>query len=171
MRARVPALTLLPAFLILASPPSALLVWYTHAHLGGSLAALAAMVAERGVGATLATALGPHLLGSTTAWVMLVVFAALQLALMRLLPGARVQGAETAAGDVPEYTANGVPALVVTLGLYALGAGPLGLFSPTLVYDHFGDLLGALNVFALLLCVGLYLRRRVGSGDRASDFF
>jgi len=161
----------LPALVILASPPFALLVWYTHAHLGGSLTALATMAAERGVGATLAAALGPHLLGSRPAWLMLAVFAAVQLALLRLLPGARVRGSETPAGDVPEYTANGVPAFAVTLGLFALGAGPLGLYSPTVVYDHFGDLLGALNVFALLLCAGLYLKGRLASGRPAPGFF
>jgi 7-dehydrocholesterol reductase len=36
----------------------------------------------------------------------------------------------------------------------------LGLFPGSIIYDHFGDLLGALNIFSLLLCAGLYLKGR-----------
>jgi 7-dehydrocholesterol reductase len=36
----------------------------------------------------------------------------------------------------------------------------LELFSPSIIYDHFGELLGALNLFALLFCLGLYLKGR-----------
>jgi 7-dehydrocholesterol reductase len=79
---------------------------------------------------------------------------------MRLLPGARFVGPVTANGNVPVYKANGVAAFVVTLLTFAGASWGLHLFSPTIVYDNFGDIVGALNSFSLIFCLGLYLKGR-----------
>jgi 7-dehydrocholesterol reductase len=79
---------------------------------------------------------------------------------MRLLPGKRFEGPVTPGGNVPVYKANGVAAFAVTLALFLGAAYPLHLFSLTLVYDNFGALLGALNVFSLVFCLMLYLKGR-----------
>lgn len=53
--------------------------------------------------------------------------------------------------------ANGVLAYFTTLALFALG-WQLKVFSPARVYDLFGEILSALNIFSLLFCVFLYFK-------------
>ena len=152
--------TLVPLFLLLVCPPTAIVFWHVNVDLGGSFAAFADLCLTDGVLATLWSAWEPVFFGTPTAWALIGVFAALQLALMRLLPGADFRGPPTPSGHVPVYKANGPLAFAVTMGLFALCAGPLDLFSPAIVYDHFGPLLGALNVFSLVFCLFLYLKGR-----------
>jgi 7-dehydrocholesterol reductase len=152
--------TLGPAALIAVCPPSAMLLWYTHVALGGSVVALGRRFADDGVLPTLRAVYQPIFLGSPTAWTMIAVFAAVELALMRLLPGKRFEGPVTPAGNVPVYKANGVLAFAVTIALFLGCAYPLHLFSPAILYDNFGPLLGALNVFSLCFCLLLYLKGR-----------
>jgi 7-dehydrocholesterol reductase len=152
--------TLVPAALITVCPPSAGIVWYTHTKLGGSVARLWEMIAAEGLLGALATIWRPIMFGSPTAWTILAVFAAVELALMRLLPGARFEGPVTPTGNVPVYKANGVAAFVTTLALFLGASYGLELFPASIVYTNFGHILGALNVFSLVFCLGLYLKGR-----------
>jgi 7-dehydrocholesterol reductase len=171
--------TALPAFLIAVCPPTALLVWYTHTALGGSLAALLGLFARDGLFATLGHIWGPVFFGTRTAWAILAVYAATELLLMRALPGKRFLGPVTANGNVPVYKANGVLAYAVTLALFAGGSWGLHLFSPSVVYDNMGGLLGALDVFSLGFCAMLYLKGRFApsssdggsSGNPVFDYY
>jgi 7-dehydrocholesterol reductase len=137
-----------------------MLLWYTHTALGGSLSALAAFVRDAGPLGALARIWGPVLFGTKTAWAILGTFAAVELLLMRVLPGKAFLGPVTANGNVPAYKANGVPAFAVTLALFAGASFGLHLFSPTIIYDNFGGILGALNVFSVAFCAMLYLKGR-----------
>jgi 7-dehydrocholesterol reductase len=171
--------TLAPALIMIAAPITALLVWHTNVALDGSVAALAAEVSRRGLAGTLVDVWWPVALGSATAWTMIVVFVAIELALVRLLPGRAFTGSATPTGHVPVYRANGVAAFAVTLALFTGASFGLRLFSPTIVYDHFGELIGALNVLGLALCLGLYLKGRLApstrdvvvTGNPVRDFF
>jgi len=152
--------TLVPLSLILVCPPTAILLWYTHVALGGSISALGSKMASDGVLSTLWSIWRPVFFGTPTAWAMIGSLAAFELVLMRVLPGKPFHGPVTPAGNVPVYKANGVAAFVVTVATFALASGPLGLFAPTIIYDHFGGIIGALNVFSLVFCLGLYLKGR-----------
>jgi 7-dehydrocholesterol reductase len=152
-------MTLLPLVLLLVCPPTAILVWYVHVHLGGSLAELGRLVVRVGPATAAAQIFRPVLLGTKTAWAMIGVFAMTELTLMRLLPGKPWDGPVTPTGNVPRYRANGVAAFTTTLGLF-LGLAAAGVFPATIIYDHFGGLLGALNVFSLGFCLVLYLKGR-----------
>jgi 7-dehydrocholesterol reductase len=171
--------TVVPALLIAVCPPTSILLWYTHTALGGSLASLAAMVRDVGLFGTISAAWGPVLLGSKTAWTILGVFAAIELLLLRLLPGKTFHGPVTANGNVPVYKANGVLAFAVTIALFAGASWGLHLFSPTIVYDNFGGIIGALNVFSLAFCALLYLKGRFApsssdhgtSGNPVFDYY
>ncbi len=55
--------------------------------------------------------------------------------------------------------ANGVQAYLTTLALFFLG-WQLHLFSPSRVYDLFGEILSAMNIFSLLFCAFLYFKVR-----------
>ena len=150
-----------PLLLLGLTPPTVMVVWYTHTVLEGSVQQLLALFRRDGVFQTIDHIWRPVCFGSTTAWVIIGSFAVWQLCLMRLLPGQTVEGPVTPAGHIPSYKANGVPAFLLTLGLFYLGAYPLHLFSPGIVYDHFGAILGALNVLSPLLCLCLYWKGRM----------
>src|SRR5688572_13637427 len=81
--------TVIPLALLMLCPPAVGVLWFTHVKLGGSVAALAQLITERGFFATIAEIWAPLLFGTPTAWAMLGTFIACQMALMRLLPGAR----------------------------------------------------------------------------------
>lgn len=149
-----------PLLLVTLCPPTVMLLWYINTALKGSPAAFAQLVAEQGFVATLQAIWAPVFFGTPTAWAILAVFAGTQLALMRLVPGRRFLGPPSPSGHVPVYQANGFQCFAITVGLYAIGAYGLHLFSPAIAYDHFGGILGALNTFSLVFCLGLYLKGR-----------
>ena len=152
--------TISSLLLIGLCPPAAILMWYTCVHLNGSLVELGELFSAQGVGGAMATIWSPVFFGTTTAWTMIFAFAAFELFLMKALPGKRFEGPVTPSGNIPVYKANGVAAFVVTLATFWLCAYPLGLFSPTIIYDNFGGLIGALNIFSLGFCLMLYLKGR-----------
>lgn len=62
--------------------------------------------------------------------------------------------------------ANGVQAYTVTLALFFAG-WRLGAFSPARVYELFGEILSALNLFSLAFCGFLYAKARPRRAFRA----
>lgn len=143
--------TVLPLFLILVCPPTVILLWMIAVHFEGSLMQFFAS-------ANLDT-IAPLVPRPTwRAARILMLWAALQALLMVLLPGKTHYGPVTPMGNRPRYKLNGVPAYILTHGLLYLGAYPLGLFSPSIVYDEFGPILVLCNLFGLLFCVFLYLK-------------
>jgi 7-dehydrocholesterol reductase len=150
--------TLVPLFLILVCPPTVFLFWYTNTALDGSFMKLGALFAQNGVWPTIKEIWAPYFFGSAAAWKILGVFALTELILMRVLPGKPYQGPITPAGNIPLYKANGLLAYGTTLGLFYLGAYYFRLFSPTILYDHFPELLGALNLFSLVFCLFLLIK-------------
>jgi 7-dehydrocholesterol reductase len=117
--------------------------------------------------------------GTRAAWTILAVFAAVQLLFMRVLPGKRFEGPVTPAGNIPVYKANGVAAFTATMALYCTVTFGLHLFRAAAIYDHFGEILGALNMSAMVFCLGLYLKGRVApsssdhglSGNPIFDYY
>lgn len=180
---------IMPVLLIFFFPPIVVLMWYVNVHLEGSLQKLLELFVENGCFATLLSIWTPLFFGSPTAWKILSIFTITELILMKCLPGRLFQTSSRLTESIPiksksveprlTHKANGLSAFTITLVLFYLGSGPLGLFSPTIIYDHFGPLLGALNLFSLLFCLLLYLKGlyRPSSTDSkitnsaVSDFF
>lgn len=152
--------TLVPLFLVVVCPPFAMLMWHTNMNLDGSFLNLWAQLREKGVFQLIVEVWKPLFFGSTTAWIMIGVFAALQLALMKLVPGKKYQGTVTRMGNVPEFIDNGLATYLITFALFFIGAYGLKLYSPGIIYFHFGEILGALNLTALLFCLFLYFKGR-----------
>lgn len=171
--------TLFPLLLIGSAPTFVMVVWYTNAALGGSFRSLWQHLARDGLMATIYHIWQPVFFGTPEAWQIIGIFVGLQLGLMRLVPGRIYRGPMTPQGNVPIYRANGAASFFITLGLFWLGAVHLQLFSPAIVYDHFGGILGALNLCALVLCLVLYAKGRVApsstdtglSGNPIFDFY
>jgi len=150
--------TLGPLFLITFCPPTVILFWYTIVFLDGSVLKLMDLFLSQGFFHTLWGIWQPVFFGSKIAWTMLISFAAVQLYFMRVLPGKIFKGPITPKGNVPTYKANGVLSYACTLSLWFLGAYVFHWFSPTIIYDHFGELLGALNIFSLGFCLFLVIK-------------
>jgi len=118
-------------------------------------------------------------LASAKAAAILATWAATQTLLLILLPHSRHIGPQTPGGDTVSYRLNGVPTFIVTIAGFYLGAYWLDWFSPTIVYDHLGELLMTCNLAAIAGSVLLYLKglwapstRDSGtSGWRVWDFY
>ncbi len=151
---------IIPFFLITCCPPIVMLVWYTNVHLNGSIHKLLSLLSQEGLLQTIYTIWAPIFFGTKTAWKILAIFAAAELILMKFLPGRKFNGPLTPNGNIPVYKANGVSAFISTLALFYISSHYLNLFSPTIIYDNFGALLGALNFFSLLFCLFLYIKGR-----------
>jgi len=102
--------------------------------------------------------LGAFRLPSATALRILGVFAGFELALMRLVPGAVFRGPVSAGGNVPVYTANGFQCFLITLASYLAGAYWFRAFDPSVVYDHYPEMLTALTLASMVLCLILTLK-------------
>lgn len=142
-----------PLLLLLFSPPTTLLLWVTVTFYDGSFAAL--------LGTDLSTLLGQLPRPSWFAFGLFAVWAAVQAALLLVLPGEVHLGPVTPAGNRPSYKLNGVSAFVVTHLLWFGATYGLDLFSPAIIYHHFGELLITLSLFALLFCGALYVKGSV----------
>ncbi len=152
--------TLGPLLLMLLCPPFVMLMWYTNTALDGSLLALKEIMVEQGVLQTIVEIWQPYCLGSTTAWEIISCFILFELVLMRCLPGKVWEGPITPKGNVPIYKANGFLAFITTITVFCTASFGFNLFPATILYDHLGYILGALNIFSLLFCALLYLKGR-----------
>ncbi len=152
--------TLGPLLLIVCCPIFVMLMWYTNTELKGSLSALWALIIQDGFFNTTYTIWQPYFFGSATAWKIIFTFIVFELALMRILPGKKFNGPITPKGNIPVYKENGPLAFITTVAVFCIASFGLNLFSASILYDNLGALFGALNLFSLLFCVGLYLKGR-----------
>lgn len=152
--------TIIPLILMVVCPPAAIMFWFTNVYLDGSFEKLGQLFAWKGVLPTIYEVWSPYFFGSQEAWTMIAVFAAIQLFLMRVVPGSTFHGPVTPQGNIPVYKANGVPCFFITLGLFYLATYQFHLFSATIIYDNFGGMIGALNFFSMFFCLFLYFKGR-----------
>ena len=149
-----------PLFLILVCPPFAMLMWYTNTALSGSFSALWAMISQYGLFQVIYEVWRPVFFGSSMAWKIIFGFIIFQILLMQFLPGKNFLGPITPKGNVPVYKANGFLSFIVTISVFCFLSFYLKLFSASIIYDNFGFILGALNIFSLLICLLLYFKGR-----------
>ena len=162
--------------IILLTPPAAITFWYTSAHLNGSLWELFDFFLNEGLFSGIYKIWAPVFFGSKTAWTMIGIFAAVQLFFMKTLPGRTVYGPKTPNGYVPVYKNNGLFAFLLSLILFWLFGFKLDYFNPAAIYDHFGEILGALNLFSWIFCFvlyfkGIYAPSTPDSGSTGSPLF
>ena len=153
--------SLVPLFLLVVCPPTVFVFWHINTSLGGSFMAFWNEVHQFGFFQTIGSIWGPVCFGNATVWKMLGIFALFQLVLMKIVPGKPFLGPVTPKGNVPVYKANGFACFLITFAVFIGASFGLGLFSPTLIYDQMGPMLGALNSFSLLFCLFLYVKGRV----------
>jgi len=84
-------------------------------------------------------------------------FMALQLVFMPLLPGKYYVGPVSPSGHRPTYKANGVAAFLATIVVWMVGS-LLGLFKAGVLFEIAFPMCAGLNIFAIVFCLGLYLK-------------
>lgn len=94
--------------------------------------------------------------------------------------GGRHEGAVTPAGNKLVYEINGLQAWLITHVLFVVFSFGLGVFSPTIIFDHWGELLWVVNICGNLLAVFAYVKAHrfpthaedcKSSGNPLYDFF
>ncbi|MEN9343812.1 MAG: 7-dehydrocholesterol reductase [Chlamydiota bacterium] len=149
-----------PLALMFLCPPLVMLVWYTNVQLGGSVRSLFALFYEQGIVFTIYKIWAPLFFGTKTAWGILTIFVLFQLILMKILPGKKVEGVPSSKGFIPTYKVNGIAAFVFSVVAFVVASFGMGLFSPGILYDELGGVLGALNLFSFVFCLFLYFKGR-----------
>eukprot|EP00471_Norrisiella_sphaerica_P010866 CAMPEP_0184495956 /NCGR_PEP_ID=MMETSP0113_2-20130426/32783_1 /TAXON_ID=91329 /ORGANISM="Norrisiella sphaerica, Strain BC52" /LENGTH=371 /DNA_ID=CAMNT_0026882389 /DNA_START=89 /DNA_END=1201 /DNA_ORIENTATION=+ len=112
------------------------------------------------------------------AWKLLGFYMVFELILMRIVPGRRFEATMTSTGHKPVYNANGVQCLLISIVTFTI-LGYLEIFDPTRIYDKFGEILSALNLFALVFCTMLTIKGRYfpstadsgSTGNAIIDFY
>lgn len=160
-----------PLLLILLTPFIAVIVWMTATHYNGSIL----LFARAGLSNWIAYLPAP----SVDALIIIVLWTFAQWLLLRFLPGKKIYGPITPAGNRPCYRQNGVLAWIVThLSLFGI-LYPLGIVNPAALYSQYGSLLVTLNIGALAFCILLYIKGHyypgssdtVYTGNLLFDFF
>jgi 7-dehydrocholesterol reductase len=144
--------------IILLTPIAAITFWYTSQNLNGSFMELFNFFKTEGLFTGIYMIWAPVFWGSKTAWTIIGIYAAIQLAFMKLLPGKTIYGPKTPNGYTPVYKNNGFFAFLLSIALFWLVGFQLNYFNPVIVYDHLGEILGALNLFSWLFCLLLYFK-------------
>lgn len=150
--------TLIPLILLTLCPPAVFVFWYIATTLDGSFHAFWQLIAAQGFFTTIWSIWKPIFFGSPTAWKILASFAAFQLFLMKVVPGKPFVGPITPKGNIPIYKANGIACFFITVIAFIVATYKFHWFSPTIIYDNMGPMLGALNIFSLLFCLFLYFK-------------
>ncbi|KAM7513751.1 hypothetical protein LguiA_003334 [Lonicera macranthoides] len=95
-------------------PPFVILLWYTMVHADGSIYQTFDYLRQHGLQGFIDVWPRP----TAIAWKIIAAYAAFEAALQLLLPGRRVEGPISPAGNKPVYKANGLAAYAVTLITY-----------------------------------------------------
>ncbi|KAI7754265.1 hypothetical protein M8C21_033542 [Ambrosia artemisiifolia] len=170
-----PILTYFSVITLLSTcPPFVILLWYTMVHQDGSILNTFNYLKEHGIEGFVSIWPRP----TAIAWKIIACYALFEAALQLWLPGKRVEGPISPTGNKPVYKANGVLAYVVTLVTY-IGLWWFGIFNPTVVYDHLGEIYSALIFGSLIFCVFLYIKGHLApsstdsgsSGNIIFDFY
>ena len=171
--------SVVPPLLLFICPAFAMILSYTIVELNGSPTVLLELIRSEGLISLLKKAWLPYIFGSVTAWKYILPYAIFQLVLMRVLPGKETKGPVTPAGNVPVYKANGLLSYLVTLATFFGTAYGLKLFDPADIYDHYLEIIGAMNVVSLVFCGLLIINGRVSpsstdcgtSGNLLFDYY
>ena len=113
---------------------------------------------EHGLGGLLSAAAALCGAGDRQAWAFLVIFNFGAL-LLYWWPGVVKYGPATPTGHVPDYVDNGIAHCFLSTVMFVGGSSlGLGWWDLGIIHDTFAPAVGALNVFGLLFCAGLYVK-------------
>ncbi len=151
-----------PLMLLVPAPLLCLvLAFLTHGvELKGqrTVAGLIEFVQEHGVAGLISAAVRFCGHGDRQAWQFLGLFSLGALSLY-WLPGKVKYGPATPTGHVPDYVDNGIAHCFLSTVMFVGGSNlGLQLWDLGIIYDTFASVVGALNIFGLVFCAGLYVK-------------
>ncbi|KAL0341746.1 UNVERIFIED_CONTAM: 7-dehydrocholesterol reductase [Sesamum calycinum] len=155
--------------LLALCPPFVILLWYTMVHADGSVLQTWDYLRQHGLRGFISIWPQP----TATAWKIIACYAAFEAALQLLLPGKGLR-AQYLLLEISLYKANGVLAYAVTMVTY-VGLWWFGIFDPSIVYDHLGEIFQHLYLEPCLLCfIGQIAPSSIDSGSSGNiiiDFY
>ncbi|QDZ23633.1 sterol reductase [Chloropicon primus] len=140
--------------LLVTTPPFTMALWSIFVQHKGSVTSFGLQVADSSNWPAFSASL-PTVSWEATSYI--AAFGAFQAFLQLAVPGKEFIGPVSPKGNRPVYKANGVECFFLTLIAFFLG-WRYEVFSPARVYDQFGEILNALNIFALVLCLFLTVK-------------
>ena len=152
--------TVVPLFLIFASPTFMIILWFTATKCDGSFMKFYEVFAADGFMTSMIGVLKDIDVFSPLSVKVLLAYMGFAATLQMTVPGKRALGPVTPKGNVPVYNDNGFKCYIITMASFAALTYYLkqhGL-TPTIVYDHFDEFLGTMTVFSVILCVFLTLK-------------
>ena len=166
------------SFLILLISPSFLMLFsYTIINLNGSPTRLVDFLLSQNPWDTLKLIWWPYIRGNCVVWTIIAVFISFEAILMIILPGYHYTGSITPKGNVSHYKNNGFLAFLFTVIAFMILVY-YDIFNPSIIYDNFMYLIGALNSLGLTFCVILFIKGKclpsstdVTDGGLISGFF
>ena len=161
---------------MILTPMASIIFYYVCSQLEGNFVEFYKMIRRNGLLQTLQY-IWPTPWDSWTVKTILG-FMAIQLLLMKIVPGKQMNGSLTPKGHLPLYTANGFACYCITLALL-FGMAYTQIWNPAMLYDKFGHVLSFLNVFAWIFCTGLWIKGHLApstsdsgsTGNIIQDFF
>ena len=149
--------TFLSFLILLASPSFLMLFTYTIVNLNGSPTQLLDFLLSQNPLDTLVQIWWPYIKGNYVVWTIIAVFISFEAILMIILPGNLYTGSITPKGNVSHYKNNGFLAFLFTVIAFMIPVY-YDIFNPSIIYDNFMYLIGALNVLGLSFCVILFIK-------------
>ena len=149
--------TIASVLILLTAPNFVMLFAYTIINLNGSLAQLFDFLSLQSPQGTLGQIWWPYVVGNHEVWTIIGVFISFEVLLMIILPGHHYTGSATPKGNVPHYKDNGLLAFFFTVVAFAMLVY-YNIFNPSIIYDNFMYLIGALNLVGLGLSIVLFVK-------------
>ncbi len=158
--------------LLLSTPPFTIALWSIFVQHKGSVASFVTLLSDQKNWTPFLQSL-PTLSWEATGYI--AAFGAFEALIQLAVPGKAFVGPISPKGNRPVYKANGVQCYFVTLVAFFL-AWKYSIFNPARVYDQFGEMLNALNIFGNVLCLfltlkGYYFPSSTDSGSTGSFLF
>ena len=146
------------SFLVLLTAPNFVMLFaYTILNLNGSLTQLFDFLSLQSPQDTLEQIWWPYVVGNYEMWTIIGVFISFEVLLMIILPGHHYTGSATPKGNVSHYKDNGLLAFFFTITAFMISVY-YDIFNPSIIYDNFMYLIGALNLVGLGLSVVLFIK-------------
>ncbi len=171
--------TLGSTLVMILFPVAVYAVWFTAQYLDGSFSLLFNVIQKHGFTYILAQIPPKVFTGTTTSWTIALSFIVFEIFLYLIVPGKIISGPKTKSGFIPKYKENGVACYAITLATFVLCSFVFNLFSPTILFDHLGELVGTMFWLGILFCLFLYFKGLIKpsagefrvSGNFIFDFF
>ncbi|XP_066927696.1 uncharacterized protein [Clytia hemisphaerica] len=153
--------TIVPLLLISIMPNFVLVLWYIVSQCDGSFMQFYDKILTVQPKEFLLAMWRPAFSWESKAHVFILGYSLWAGLLQVIVPGPRLEGPLTAKGNTPVYKDNGFSCYVITMvafgGLTYVMKTKYGM-TPTIVFDHYGEVLAWLSLYSLFICVLLYLK-------------